>query len=246
MSRERSDGRPWPIFVISLADQTKRRASIEAQLQASNLPYTMIDAVDGRKGLPEPLELLVDRPGTLKGMRRPMSNAEYACAISHMTVYRRIRAGDIPGAIILEDDAQLAEGFADFVHGCRYQAADIVKLDHRRAFVWKWWRLQLGPGIHGYRMTRNSGLLTGYTISSRAAARILKRGLPIRMHADWPIDVSLLNSFVTFPKLVTPNDQDGSTLSPERTAIKRSMATRRGLGRRVRDFVTRILSSELK
>lgn len=237
---------PWPIFVISLADQTRRRASIEGQLQALGLPYTMVDAVDGRNGLPPVCELIIDRAGTLPRMRRRMSDAEYACALSHLMVYRSLVDRGLPGAIILEDDAQLAPGFSDFVHARAYARADIVKLDHRRALVWTWWRLPLCPGFTGYRMTRKSGLLTGYSVSRRAARRLLAGGLPVRMHADWPIDVSLMNSFVASPRLVSPNDQAGSALQPERAAIKRGMVRRRSLLTRIRDFAAAALSTELK
>jgi glycosyl transferase family 25 len=232
--------------VISLPDQIKRRQRIESQLKALGLPYAIVEAVDGRKGLPAVCELIIDRKGTIPAMRRRMSDAEYACAMSHMIIYRKVLDAELPGAIILEDDAELAPGFAEFVAQGAYQAADIVKLDYRRALVWKWWRIPICPGVDAYRMTRNSGLLTGYTISARAAGRILKRGLPIRRHADWPIDVTLLKSFVSFPRLVAPNDQAGSSLQGERSAIKRAMARRRPLLRRARDLLTAAISTELK
>lgn len=236
----------WPIFVISLADQAKRRNTIEKQLTGLGLAYTMVDAVDGRQGLPPVCELIIDRAGTVPRMRRRMSDAEYACALSHMLIYRKVIDGGLPGAIILEDDAQLAEGFAEFVQSCHYAQADIVQLDHAKAYVWKWWKIPVCSGVSAYRMARNSGLLTGYTVSRRAANRLLRRGLPIRMHADWPIDVSLLSSFVASPRLVTPNDQDGSTLSPERTALKEKMVQRRRLRKRVRDVVTKLVATELR
>lgn len=237
--------KPWPIFVISLADQIQRRKHIEGQLAALGLDYTMVDAVDGRRGLPRVCELLVDRKGTVPRMRRNMSDAEYACALSHMMVYRMVIDLGLPGAIILEDDAGLEPGFRDFVTGLAYQRADIVKLDYARAAVWKWWSLKLCPDVEAYRLTRNAGLLTGYTVSRRAAARLLARGLPIRKHADWPIEIALLKSFVAFPRLVVPTDQAGSTLAPERSAIKRKMARKRSAFRRVREAVTKLVSSQL-
>lgn len=95
----------WPVLVISLPDEVQRRSAIAAQLAALSIPFEFVDAIDGRSGLPAEFEARIDRARTQRVLGRPMSEAEYACALSHMRVYERIVAEKLAGAIVLEDDA---------------------------------------------------------------------------------------------------------------------------------------------
>ncbi|OOY02725.1 glycosyltransferase family 25 protein [Thioclava sp. F28-4] len=105
----------WPILVISLQDAAKRRAMVSKQLEALGLSFKFFDAIDGRSGLPAAYESQVDRAGTEAYFGRPMSDGQYACALSHLAVYRQIVEEKLPGAIILKDDAILGDAFALFL-----------------------------------------------------------------------------------------------------------------------------------
>lgn len=174
----------WPIFVISLPDQTGRRSQISAALAVLDLSFTFIDAVDGRNGLPPQFESKIDRKKTRRILRRPMSDAEYACALSHMTVYEKILSERLEGAIVLEDDANPSPLFLDFYRNQGYLKADFVQLDHRRARVWKSRSRSLTAGVTGYRLAYNAQLATGYSISSRGAAYMVSKGCPISGYPD--------------------------------------------------------------
>ncbi len=126
----------WPIFVVSLADAAERRSAITAQCAALGLEPIIVDATDGRKGLPADCEAAVDRQGARARAGRMVTDAELACALSHHRVYRRIVEEGLPGAIVLEDDAILTPLFAEFLKGKGYLAADFVQLDHQDARVW--------------------------------------------------------------------------------------------------------------
>jgi len=54
------------------------------------LQYELFFGVDGRRGLPAEHEPLVDRSARINAGSRPMSDPEYACALSHLMIYRRI------------------------------------------------------------------------------------------------------------------------------------------------------------
>ena len=101
----------WPIFVISLKDATERRENITKQLNDCNLPFSIMDAIDGRKGLPAPFEPMVDRDPSRSRISRGLTDGEFACALSHMAVYRHVVENNLPGAIVLEDDAILTPLF---------------------------------------------------------------------------------------------------------------------------------------
>ena len=104
----------WPIFVVSLEIATQRRSEIAAQLQDAGLAFSFVDAIDGRTTLPAEWESRIDRDGAARHYGYPMSDSEFACALSHQLVYARILEEGLPGAVVLEDDAILTSEFAAF------------------------------------------------------------------------------------------------------------------------------------
>src|SRR5262245_3014312 len=97
-------------FVISLADAEVRRRNMVAQLTAAGIPFRFVDAVDGRAQ---------KLPDTIDGARivRTLFNSEagVACAASHRLLHRTIAEGEDDAVLILEDDASIADDFADVV-----------------------------------------------------------------------------------------------------------------------------------
>lgn len=193
----------WPIFVVSLSHAKARRAAISAQLRALNLAFEMVDAIDGRAGLPADFEDKVDRPGTIVAYGRPLSDGEYACALSHLSIYGRIIEDGLPGAVVLEDDAIVGGDFARFIRDRSYACAPLIQLDHYHA---RTPRFGLAPQDAGVtllkKLARNAFLTSGYTISREGAEFILARALPLRQPADWPCDLCLLGPYCADPRLV--------------------------------------------
>ena len=105
-----------PTFVISLSDYEDRRRSIASHLNQLGISFEFWDAVDGRNGLPTMYERQIDRQAAKKA-GRALSDTEYACALSHITLYRRIVADRIPYALIFEDDALPLPSLLDFLAG---------------------------------------------------------------------------------------------------------------------------------
>lgn len=212
----------WPIFVISLKDATARRTSISQQLCDLGLDFEFIDAIDGRAGLPPEYERDVDRPGTEAQFGRPMSDGEYACALSHLAVYRRILAGRLPGAIVLEDDAILGDGFAQFLQERGYDHGPLIQLDHLNARVRRFGAAAIQiESCALWRLVRKALLTTGYSINQAGAAFILKRALPLRSPADWPCQIQALGPLCAIPRLIGhPEDEEhNSALKSDRDSI---------------------------
>ncbi|KII68655.1 hypothetical protein RF11_01686 [Thelohanellus kitauei] len=72
------------------------------QLSALNLDYEFIDAIDGTKLSNE--EILHNT----KPVSYAVTCGEIGCSLSHIKVYKKIEAENIPIALILEDDALLS------------------------------------------------------------------------------------------------------------------------------------------
>ncbi len=100
-----------PIYILSLEGAQRFEPLAEA-LEARVLAYEVIWGIDGRSRLPEEHEHRVDRSGAEARMGRPMTDGEFACALSHRKIYERIAAGDAPSAIVLEDDADPSLSFS--------------------------------------------------------------------------------------------------------------------------------------
>jgi glycosyl transferase family 25 len=191
-----------PIFVISLRDATRRRASVAEQMAAQGLDFSFFDAVDGRARLPRDLEVEVDRAGTVARIGRTMTDAEYACALSHRAIYRRAIDRAIPRVVVLEDDAVLHPRFGDFLRDGGADRAALVLLEHRRSYVRRG-----GPetNVAGIELRRpvvcpcGGG---GYALTPDFAARLLAASTPVTQEVDWPLDLTRADVLMTEPRLV--------------------------------------------
>lgn len=193
----------WPIFVISLTSDNDRRSQIIRQLTDAGLNFSFIDAVDGRRGLAPEWEDLIDRPGTLSKYGYGMSDGEYACALSHLVVYRKILDEGLPGAVVLEDDALLTPQFTEFYRKAAYLGCDLTQLFAYSVRVWRWPGRKIGVGdARSYRLAENPFSTTAYCLSRKAADHLLSSNTQVRSRADWPADITKIGSRVSIPSLV--------------------------------------------
>lgn len=213
---------PWPIFIISLADAHERRRRIMDQCRSFGLMAEIVDAVDGRSGLPSEYEGRIDRAGAKAyDLGRKMTDGEFACALSHQMIYERILRDDLPGAVVLEDDAILTPEFAEFVRDQGYLAADFIQMDYAGARCHRFRRNYNFNGVRLVQLARTCALTTGYALSVAAAEYIISRSHPLRGPADWPTDITPLHPLITVPRLVyQPSNKDTSSdLEIERRVI---------------------------
>lgn len=211
----------WKIFVVSLPDAYARKKVIVRQLQNLLLSYEFVRAIDGRTGLPRQYESMIDRLGTFTRLGRSMTDAEYACALSHMSIYKRVVDDNLPGAIVLEDDAILSPLFKEFIDVRGYEAGELIQLDHLHGDVWRFHHPTiLTNHIRLARAARNASLTSGYSISRSAASYLLRHGQPLRGLADWPCDVTTIPSFLTLPRIVHQDNISGesSVIEAERAS----------------------------
>ena len=174
------------MFVVSLPDCVDRREAIRKSLDELQIPFEFVDAVDGRNGLDPSHESDVDRPGTKrKGLT--LSDAEFACALSHIHIYRRIVRDNIDWALVLEDDALPTPELKTFIKERHYADADLTQLHFFSTRVSRTGQKHLFDSYYSYLRTKfKSQSAAGYVISSHAARHILENGLPITQQADWP------------------------------------------------------------
>lgn len=193
---------PIPIFVLTLEKAQSRRAALEAQLQALGLTYELFFGVDGTDGLPERYEQLVDRSARVGRTRVPMTDGEYACALSHLSIHRQIIERGLPEAVILEDDALIGPAFADLVNRRISVSGDLVMLDFDEGFFHWRGRQRVSAHLTAHSIAVAPVLATGYLMRQSAARYFVCEGLPVSGVADWPCDIRRLKSHALYPRIV--------------------------------------------
>lgn len=102
----------FPVFIISLKDETARREAIAEHLKERGFTYEFFDAVDGR-----PMNVLAHPDYDGKRRRathgRDLKPGELGCFLSHRAIYQKIIDDNLDYAFIIEDDARFDEDTKD-------------------------------------------------------------------------------------------------------------------------------------
>ncbi len=112
------------IYVINLARRPDRLAKMDAELAALGLPYTRINAVDGAE---------ISCPAG-----HHLSDAAYACYLSHIKAYRAFLETGASHCVIMEDDVTLSPRLPEaLAASCFYTDQNaIVRLERPTNFYW--------------------------------------------------------------------------------------------------------------
>ena len=176
-----------PTFVISLPDCGDRRAAISDRLGQLGVAFEFVDGVDGRDGLDPAWEDQIDRVEARRA-RDPMSDVEFACALSHVRCYRRIVADGIPYAMVLEDDVIPAPDLPRYLAGGYHGDAAVTQLYVERPYVRRKGAKPLfGDYVSWLRAPRiEKAGAAAYVMSLDAARHFIERATPVSRAADWP------------------------------------------------------------
>ena len=106
------------IFVINLPHETVRKTHMENVLKYSQIPVEFVHAYDGRR--------LQNKAKLKRHVRRPMSDGEIGCFLSHCHVYSKIaHLPENHWGLVLEDDVILNElWYAHVTNALRQMNAD--------------------------------------------------------------------------------------------------------------------------
>ncbi len=212
--------------MLTLEGDEARRQPLLERLTDLRLEHRLFFGVDGRGGLPAGYEPMVDRSARIERARRPMTDGEYACALSHLLLYRRIAESGLPRAIVLEDDALVGTALAAFARGELRIPGELVLLDHDNGSFHRRGRIRVAPDRHAYPIAVAPHLTTGYALTVGTARHFLDRGLPVRQRADWPCEIDRMESYAVHPRLVGHVDPETgpSLLRDERRLAREAHA----------------------
>jgi glycosyl transferase family 25 len=181
-----SDDTP-PIWVISLPSAVERRRVVVEGFEQLNIPFELVDGVDGNALSSEEWDRYSRRRSLLE-TGRPLARGELGCALSHLGLYERMRRESIPRAVVVEDDVVPT---ADLLPVLRQLDRvpddwDVVTL-HALFDIAD--PTPVGDEVIAgrYHVCRYRGPLFGaqcYVITLTAATRMLAVGSPVALPAD--------------------------------------------------------------
>jgi len=209
-----------PIYILSLQG-AQRFGPLAEALDARGLSFEVFWGIDGREHLPQSHEHRVDRAGAEARMGRPMSDGEFACALSHRGIYELIAAGDAPSAIVLEDDADPSLLFFDLGPAMVAPPCGLLLFDHKNTYVRVRDRLILPGGVHAYRVALPPFLATGYMVSREVATHLAFHNGPVVQPSDWPDAILQFDSYACDPRVVTQRGRESESCASSLEAGRR-------------------------
>lgn len=116
----------FPVFIISLKNDTGRREKISKLLTDVNIDYHFFDAIDYRSDLfqEKKKDALNNNAQNAYG---EMTEPEMACTFSHLAVYQQIVDHGLEWALILEDDVTFDNRLADMVNDLSQSTSSLKK-----------------------------------------------------------------------------------------------------------------------
>lgn len=234
----------WPIFILSLEGDERRRAPLLSTLSSMGLSAQVLIGVDDRKGLPECEKHRVCQARKDRSAR-PLTDGEFACALSHINAYIKIVEEGLPGAIIFEDDARINAGFATFMAKNSYNKASMILLGHGRCRTRWFCTEQLDNRVRLFRILMMPRLAHAYSVSRVAAQTLISVATPVTEVADWPCDISEMDVLAVSPQLALQNVDSmvSSHLGAQRMRVKIEDSAVRPLNRLKRILHKRIKKS---
>ncbi len=175
-------------WVINLDRAPQRLARISAQLQALNLPFNRLSAVDAKTMSTAQQALLDDATYRQKHGMSPVLG-ELGCYLSHVAVMQAFVASDAEFALVLEDDVLLHPQLPAVLQGLQQHAArwDMCKLSAVHSGTPQP-VLELAPGCQLAVMLSRCTGSSAYVVNRHAAQTYLQHLLPMSLPYDHVFD----------------------------------------------------------
>jgi glycosyl transferase family 25 len=188
--------------VINLDRAPERLARINAQLQALDLPYTRLPAVDACALQPGQRAALDEAAYRRRHGMKPVLG-ELGCYLSHVEAMRRFLATDASFALVLEDDVLLHDSLPAVLRGLMANPRrwDMVKLSAVHSGTPQR-VLELAPGHDLAVMLSRCTGSSAYIVNRRAAQAYAQGLLPMSLPYDHVFDQGW--RFGLKVRLVTP------------------------------------------
>ena len=205
------------IFVINLARSPDRRRFIADRLGRLGLEHEFFPAADGAT-LTEADLVNYDRKARLKAFGCDLLPNELGCYLSHYRIYQKIVAENIPRALILEDDVEIADDLPAILEALAEAPVDweLIRFSGLRARKGR----KIEDILEGYRVVRLLDVASGaqaYLLNRQGAEKLAAYGKNIIRQVDVMLDRywdNGLRIMAVQPYPVRPSRNFESTIGP--------------------------------
>jgi len=212
----------WKICLINLERSTDRLIACAEQLEAYNLPFERIEAVNGDSLNAAAINELYNFADS--SYHKHLTNGELGCYLSHVRAWQKIVDEQLDYAVILEDDILLQDDIQQGLEAIKdiQQPWDLIKLAEEPAKRKAVHQIQAGA----------FSLITYNKVPSRTCAQVVslsgaKKLLATSIHINRPIDIELqywwesqLSVFGLKPYVVQANHDEVSEIDRHRNRNK--------------------------
>lgn len=179
-------------FVINLPEAEQRLTAVKQYLDTAGIPFTVVKAIRG-SDIPYPTPLFDEISYRLLQGRRLIA-PEVGCYLSHIKAIKQFLATGASHGLILEDDATFGVDLATVIREAMKHADawDILRLNSVNSGRW----------THSIPLTRDYGMgisftrekgAGGYILSRKAALKMRKSYLPMRLPYDHRFDIEWID-----------------------------------------------------
>jgi len=207
------------IFVIALPGSSWFD-SLKNQLAEFNIPFELIDAIDGRAIDAKELPKLYDEDRAPKKIGRPMTRGEIGNALSHRKVWRILIDRNLAAALVLEEDATIDKAFCSFLRAVPEIPANIgfLSLFTESGLVYR----RASASVGEFKLHKAAvGLAStvAYIINATYARMLLNRKSRVETPTDWPVMTFLeREQYLAFPMPVSHRYEE-SVIEPGRAIL---------------------------
>lgn len=176
-------------YAISLEESERRYDYINNHLKKLALPYTIINAVNGRQLTEQEVEAVCDMD-TVRELDWWLTRGAIGCALSHYKAYQTFLDSDEELAFIVEDDVLLPPNIKEILASIakNYQEGEIVLLyftSFEPTKISTKHATELPNGALMYPMEIEQVMAaTAYVMSRKVAKNMMDNIKPIRVTAD--------------------------------------------------------------
>lgn len=208
-------------YVINMDSATDRMAHMASELARVGIPFVRQSGVVGIQ-LPYPNENFSD--WSYKYLHgRGWAPRELGCYLSHIECLRSFLRTDSKYALILEDDVQIDGDLKHVIDQAILFPASWNMLRLSTVNSGKWWPVKsLGQYDLAVCLTREKGA-GAYVVDRKAAARMVKWLMPMRLAWDIAFDLEWFMGFKTLgvhPKPVRQNAGFDTQIQQDLNGIK--------------------------
>jgi len=177
-----------PVFVILLESDSARVRHVKKMLKTNIVNAEIVPAVDVGKITRDELKQFIDNGDVAGTYYDDLTPGELGCAMSHLSVWRKIAAGGFEQALVLEDDFMFCQNFSEKYD--RLKKTLPKDFDVTFLYLWLRKRYPVKPSARSPHIGIPSDPYgtVGYIISRRGALNLCRLIPPVRGGIDGEIN----------------------------------------------------------